>query len=472
MTLPQSAVADVDATLIDVLPSLFGTLCMLPRTPQIQRDDPCLSEYRDLDLNVDEILLWANQQDPLFRRNRQQLMLSFPVLVPGLASEYGTQNPTFMELTAAIDRGNPLVEATSRIMGLSRATTKFLMGLRPSNLGSSWLKEPITLAWAISLTPVACRPATRDDWNLYRKFWQLSGLASDLDYQIAPGHGQTRNPMAENLFVLLCRNGYSKAAQRRLHAMTVGEMDRIFNARDYFEFIADWIMNRWPGSYLDALTLGASLLMRYPLAEVVRQSIHWHDLILIRQESGFAPEQLPSESDLGSWPPLLEIPLESGGLQAISLVCSHDLADEGNRMNHCVGRYVESCATGHSHIVSIRDVSGKSISTAEIEVFPVKQDRWEGRVRQHYGPGNCSPSAECVHLIELVLIELKQTASQSRLQRIQETHDARRDEMENHLWDLRMRDLAFDERLLKEILPDFDQALKWLHHRAEDLTDE
>ena len=418
MTLSQYAVDAVDSSFCNELPAIFGSLCRLPSTPLIQQDDPALTEYRELDANLLEILSWANHRDTLFRRNRQQLLRSFPLIVPTLAGESGTENPSYMELTAAVDRGNSLVESTSRIMGLSRATAKFLISLRPAIVGMAWVKDPMALAWATSLTPIAFRPSSCDDWKLFRSFWELSGLGPDSEYRMAPGHGQTRNQMAEHLFVLLCRNGYSKAAQRRLQVMTEGQTGHILNTRDYFQFVIEWIWDRWPGAQTDTQALAASLMMRYPLAEVVRQSIHWHDLILIRRETDLLPEHLPSESDLGSWPPLLNAPLEYGDLRAVSLVCSHDLADEGRRMNHCVGRYVENCATGHSHIVSIRDSSGKSLSTAEIEVFQSKQDRWEGNVQQHYGPANGTPPLECTHLIELVLLELKQTASQPRLQRI------------------------------------------------------
>lgn len=48
------------------------------------------------------------------------------------------------------------------------------------------------------------------------------------------------------------------------------------------------------------------------------------------------------------------------------LLTGRELSDEGKRLQHCVGGYASACMTGTSHIFSIRDAQGNSVSTFEI----------------------------------------------------------------------------------------------------------
>lgn len=53
------------------------------------------------------------------------------------------------------------------------------------------------------------------------------------------------------------------------------------------------------------------------------------------------------------------------GYEIIPLICTHDLIDEGNIMNHCVGGYTSFVLNGHSYVYSIRK-DGHRIATLDI----------------------------------------------------------------------------------------------------------
>lgn len=84
----------------------------------------------------------------------------------------------------------------------------------------------------------------------------------------------------------------------------------------------------------------------------------------------------------------------------LSALCSQSaLAEEGERLAHCVATYETYCLLGNSHLVSIRDSRGNSLSTAE---FTLTEDA-TGRIRplcvNHAGPENEPASETCQHTL-------------------------------------------------------------------------
>jgi hypothetical protein len=75
------------------------------------------------------------------------------------------------------------------------------------------------------------------------------------------------------------------------------------------------------------------------------------------------------------WKSLIE-PFEAGEYQVIPLVCSDDLREEGELMNHCVGRkYDRWCHVDVVRVFSIRDLAGRRLATASL-YFSFKELRW------------------------------------------------------------------------------------------------
>lgn len=115
-----------------------------------------------------------------------------------------------------------------------------------------------------------------------------------------------------------------------------------------------------------------------------------------------------------SWEPLFNPNVsydcaEHGQLTAVPLTTSKELAEEGERLKHCVGGYVEGCLNGSTHIISLRNVEGDSLSTMEIVISPqgkplkdrsnkeyplysvAGQIQYNLQLIQHRGSSNVSP---------------------------------------------------------------------------------
>lgn len=107
------------------------------------------------------------------------------------------------------------------------------------------------------------------------------------------------------------------------------------------------------------------------------------------------------------------------------LTTGRELADEGKRLNHCVGGYASSCMMGNSHIFSIRDPQGVSISTFEIAIqkpgdarereyrhvtVPGAEQDTIFVLRQHYGHGNGTPPVEGTDILEWFIGQVEKGA--------------------------------------------------------------
>jgi len=93
---------------------------------------------------------------------------------------------------------------------------------------------------------------------------------------------------------------------------------------------------------------------------------------------------------LDQWPLLLPERVQlSPSVQAVSLGTPHALAEEGYRMQHCVGGYSIPCFLGESHIISLRDSNDCSLSTLEIRLD--KYNARQMKVIQHKAYKNQSP---------------------------------------------------------------------------------
>jgi len=92
------------------------------------------------------------------------------------------------------------------------------------------------------------------------------------------------------------------------------------------------------------------------------------------------------------WSSLCPAQTAPNGLRLVFLTSSLALDLEGAQLDHCAGLYASSCALDGSHVLSIRDPAGRSLSTAELA--PV-QKSMPVRVRQHKGPANGAPPHAC-----------------------------------------------------------------------------
>jgi len=87
------------------------------------------------------------------------------------------------------------------------------------------------------------------------------------------------------------------------------------------------------------------------------------------------------------WPSLLSANYFHGSYSVVELTCQYDLEVEGENLEHCVASYGIQCLINGSHIYSIRDLLGNSLST-----FEVKFNGNKAELLQHNAIGNSEPT--------------------------------------------------------------------------------
>lgn len=105
------------------------------------------------------------------------------------------------------------------------------------------------------------------------------------------------------------------------------------------------------------------------------------------------------------WPPLtppLTAPVEYGGCRLGFLTSEEEIIAEGAEQQHCVGGYGDRCLSGNTHILSVRDDSGKIISTAELH----REDDNSLTLIQHRAKRNGTPPEHAVKSITWFMDQL------------------------------------------------------------------
>jgi hypothetical protein len=102
------------------------------------------------------------------------------------------------------------------------------------------------------------------------------------------------------------------------------------------------------------------------------------------------------------WPPLCDpktYTTSGGKVSVIPLTTPTELVEEGKLLSHCVASYVNDCLLHGSHIVSLRDANGRSLSTAELRwINDEGEERWH--CGQHLGLKNGPPPDHAAQAFE------------------------------------------------------------------------
>ena len=290
---------------------------------------------------VAAIAAWLNQADnPVIRRNREQIAETFPLLLPALASR--TSSPVFCQLTTVIDSGHRLIDAVASLMGVKKKTVRFLRGKTPSLIGHFWLDDPTQLLKAVDAIPEHQRPMNASEWQKMSAFWRCSLDATGLSRHELNHQGA----FARHLFVSFCSAGYGTAESALRGYLHRAGSWALFSA--FVRNVGLWCEKRAQELDLeDALPKMASeqvafeLLTRFSAVKLLEFSECWHQSILCNQAH---------TAKIVHWPALLPDPVLCEGLTVVSLTNSFQLFKESDQLNHCVPRYISACLRGHSHI--------------------------------------------------------------------------------------------------------------------------
>lgn len=356
------------------------------------------------------IIGWENQaSSPIVRRNRTQIMETFPLLLPSLAIQ--RSEPEHIALTAAIDGGCPLVDAIASLAKVQKKTVRFLRGKTPSQIGKIWIENPFQLLRAVDALPDHLRPQTAAAWRLMTAFWQYSVEAT------RPSHHKTNCYLEElgwHLFVGFFTAGEAKTESALRRYLTLADCWQGFS--DFVCAIRDWCENQ--ARFLEFNNavakiakdkIAIDLLTRYPAIKLIEMSEQWRHAV-VRGEGHAAA--------IAHWPPLLTEPVACNGLSVVSLTDCFQLNEEGRQLNHCVSTYARACLLGHSHILSIRDGSGKPLSTAEVALIEDKCGDLAPVVLQHRGRSNCEADSYSTEALATALRTLAEFRKQTWFRKI------------------------------------------------------
>ncbi len=255
----------------------------------------------------------------------------------------------------------------------------------------AWRGDLARLLAILDPLPPEKVPVTELDWNAFHSIYL--GLAFEGE------RNDERLAVKMRWLEEAARMGWQKAYAKL--AAVEGGLDALADVFDFLDEIGS------AGDWLDAQT-GRKIpweqwrvesrkrWLRAPEAlgmfRLLEASVRWHRVLWT--EAG-----LPEDSDTRrtTWPCLVPQPLAlADGIMAVSLGNAAELAEEGRRMQHCVGSYWRHCFLGGSHIVSLRDRQGDSLSTLEIRL-PENGTR-NCNIVQHRAYRNQTPSKNLLAL--------------------------------------------------------------------------
>ena len=142
----------------------------------------------------------------------------------------------------------------------------------------------------------------------------------------------------------------------------------------------------------------------FGMFRLVEWSARWHRMMW--DYAGLSDRR---DEELDRWPLLLPQRVQlSTAVQAVSLGSPRALAEEGQRMQHCVGGYSIPCFLGESHIISLRDSDDRSLSTLEIRLG--KYNVREMKIVQHKSHENRTPERFLTSLENNLLSAIQRNA--------------------------------------------------------------
>lgn len=295
--------------------------------------------------------------DPQVRLRRRQASDSYPLLTPLFVSA-GRNG-----LGRAVDEAMPLIPSLRKTLSASRRDIAFLNGLHWQRTGIHYARDIRLLLAHIHGIPNEYLPRSRADWKAFR--FHITVLR-----QLASSTGAP-------LLSLIQPFGQGWDAGERTLAERYGR-SAIANLGDFFTFLLKAIYHHLlPPGYavmghgvcfkgrdrqiLTALFGGRCLNQLLSLSE------RWHFVHQrLLDEALVELKKREAAIDVPRWMALIDQPVWYGPYQVVSLTDALELTAEGSKLNHCVGSYSAACLLHHTHILSIRNQDGISLSTLEL----------------------------------------------------------------------------------------------------------
>lgn len=148
-------------------------------------------------------------------------------------------------------------------------------------------------------------------------------------------------------------------------------------------------------------------------ASIMRAQHTWHAELaererIQREADAQAHREYLAKRDATTWSSALPV-CEVMGASVTPLVSGKELREEGERMGHCVGAYVDVCNRGSSRIFAIRHHNEE----ATLELVDTGKNAW--RIRQVFGPANEEVSQPVASIAKTVAKMYQAAARESRV---------------------------------------------------------
>ena len=196
------------------------------------------------------------------------------------------------------------------------------------------------------------------------------------------------------------------SGQQAIAAGKKGRLKRFLSGD--FVLVMDWLKQRERYDYYEAGYRIATVPKNATWASIMRAQQVWHAELeererLRREADALAQREYLARRDATTW--LSALPAcEVKGASVMPLVSGKALREEGERMGHCVGSYVDYCYRGDSRIFAIKHLDEE----ATLELVESGTNQW--RVRQVFGPKN-SPVSNPIEGVAKTVAKMYQTAA-------------------------------------------------------------
>jgi hypothetical protein len=332
---------------------------------------------------------------------RLQAIRALPMLLWELTRmDYPTD-----QLRKRIDSGQSVWEAYQAYYPCKVALLKRIANA--SNIPEEWHgKLPVLLA-ALENVALEKLPQTAQDWQAFTAIHQGMRLSTE-SYE-------HRRTVKMRWMGEIAKTGWQKFyAKFQALDTTVWALGDTFDFLDELAHAGNWLVrNVRQCRKNDGLSDRDRYIqhwMRAPdtlgLNRLLEASIRWHQIVNAQYLSSIANKK-PIR-----WKPLFNFPAElSNTVVAVTLQTQYELCQESEQLMHCVRSYAEWCYLGETHIVSLRNHKGESLSTVEIMRVAT-----EWQIVQHRVQRNGEPEPYLKELEKPLLKYVEQHADNNALQ--------------------------------------------------------
>lgn len=331
-------------------------------------------------------------------RNRAQAMQTLPWLLPMMTTLASGRNLCEAAgILAAIDVGLPLHDAVACSFGVPREVVRWL-GRR--TLPANWQVDVCRLHRLLTLLswlPPERRPLTHAAFGDLKAL--ASALTAALDFVDEIDQPASLIRVAPCLRRWLVQRGPLDA---------LDWADDLLDAKDFLRALFE---ARQARDGCDARAADAWVLAwcaGISVTRLLELSRAWHAAVAARtwaSESGEGAAQ---------WPAVVAKPWQFNDRTIVELTSRAQLRTEGQAMAHCVGTYDAVCRSGNSIIVSLRNDTGVSISTAELHLNDSPPRITLG---QHRAESNGAPGPSCALALRALLAHLNGAGQHHLVQR-------------------------------------------------------